>query len=83
MPLPEPSRGGLKLKTRVFKFYNEDYSSLVQMAHAMGISNTQIYRVRRGERAINEKFITGALTAFPRHKLDDLFYVVPDGSDND
>jgi excisionase family DNA binding protein len=35
-----------------------------------------------GERRINEKFILGAVKAFPEYKLDDLFYVVPDGSDD-
>jgi len=31
----------------------------------MGISVTQVYRVRQGERRINEKFIIGAINAFP------------------
>jgi len=74
---------GRKLKTKVFELYNEDYSSLVEVAQAMGISRSQIYRVRQGKRAINEKFIIGALKAFPGYRLDDLFYVVPDGSDDD
>ena len=77
------SRDGLKLRTRVFELYNRDYSSLVVLAQAMGISISQIYRVRYGKRNINEKFIIGAIKAFPGHKLDDLFYVVPDGSDDD
>jgi len=74
---------GRKLRTRVFELYNEDYSSLVEVAQAMGISNSQIYRVKHGKRAINEKFIIGALKAFPGYRLGDLFYVVPDGSDDD
>ncbi len=73
----------VKLRTRVFELYNEDYSSLVEVARAMGIANSQIYRVRNGERTINEKFIVGALKAFPGYRLDGLFYVVPDGSDDD
>jgi hypothetical protein len=73
----------VKLRTRVFELYNGDYSSLVVLAQAMGISNSQIYRVKHEKRAINEKFIIGAIKAFPGHKLDDLFYVVPDGSDDD
>ena len=73
----------VKLRTRVFELYNEDYSSLVEVARAMGIANSQIYRVRNGERTINEKFIVGALKAFPGHKLGELFYVAPDGSDDD
>ena len=72
----------MKLRTRVFELYNGQYSSLVELARAMGISRSQIYRVRLGKRAINEKFIIGALKAFPGYRLDDLFYVVPDGSQN-
>jgi hypothetical protein len=40
----------------------------------MGLSISQIYRVREGKRGINEKFIIGAKQAFPDHRLDDLFY---------
>jgi hypothetical protein len=36
----------VKLKTRVFELYNREYSSLVELAGAMGISSSQIYRVR-------------------------------------
>jgi len=75
-------KGG-KLRTRVFDLYNGRYSSLVEVARAMGMSNSQIYRVKHGKRTINEKFIIGALKAFPGHRLDDLFYVAPDGSDDD
>jgi len=59
---------------------NMKYSSLVQLAQAMGIANSQIYRVKHGERTINEKFIVGAVKAFPGYRLDELFYVAPDGS---
>jgi len=83
IPLPEPPRGGLKLKTRVFELYNKEYSNLAEVAQAMGISNSQIYRVRDGRRTINEKFIIGALKAFPGYRLDELFYAAPDGSDDD
>jgi len=48
----------------------------------MGIHHSQIYRVRNGERPISEKFIIGALKAFPGYRLGDLFYVAPDGSDD-
>ena len=34
--------------------------------------------MRDGERPINEKFIIGAIKAFPGYKLGDLFYVAPD-----
>jgi len=41
----------------------------------MGISAGYIYKVRQGKRSINQKFIIGAIKAFPGYKLDDLFYV--------
>jgi hypothetical protein len=44
----------------------------------MGISVSQIYRVREGKRNIDQKFITGAIKAFSNYKLDDLFYLVPE-----
>jgi excisionase family DNA binding protein len=72
----------MKLKTRVFQLSNGKYMNLSELAHAMGIHCSQVYRVRQGERNINQKFILGAVKAFPGYKLDDLFYVAPDGSDD-
>jgi hypothetical protein len=40
----------------------------------MGLSVSQVYRVREGKRGINEKFIVGAKMAFPDLRLDELFY---------
>jgi len=40
----------------------------------MGLSVSQVYRVREGKRGINEKFIIGAKKAFPDCRLDELFY---------
>jgi len=40
----------------------------------MGLSLSQVYRVREGKRSINQKFIIGAKKAFPSHNLEDLFY---------
>jgi len=54
---------------------NGKYTNLTQLARAMGISVSQIYRVRQGKRAINERFIIGAISAFPNHKLNELFYL--------
>jgi len=71
----------MQLKTRVFQLSNGKYENLKGLAQAMGVSLTQVYRVRRGKRHINEMFIIGALKAFPGYKFDDLFYVVPDGSE--
>ncbi len=66
------------VKTRIFEFCNNGYNNLSDLAQAMGISVSQIYRVREGKRHINQKFIVGAINAFPNYKLDDLFYLVPD-----
>ena len=65
----------MKLNTRVFELSNEKYRNVVELAQAMGISNDLIYRVRKGERGINRRFIIGATRAFLGYKLDDLFYV--------
>lgn len=68
------------VKTRIFEIYENDnngYRNLSELARAMGISPSQIYRVREGKRQINQKFIVGAIMAFPDYRLDDLFYLVP------
>ena len=64
----------MELNTRVFELYKGKYRTLSELARAMGISTSQIYRVRRGKRRINEKVIIGAIKAFPGYSLDDLFY---------
>ena len=69
----------MKLETRVFELYNGKYSNMSELARAMGIDASHIYRVRRGKRGINKAFIIGAKKAFPEYKLDDLFYVAPEG----
>jgi len=51
---------------------------LVELAQTMEISQDLIYRVRKGERGIHERFILGATKVFPGYKLDDLFYVSED-----
>jgi len=68
----------MKLKTRFFELSNGKYPNLVGLAQTMGISYDLIYRVRKGERGINGRFIIGATKAFPEYKLDDLFYVSED-----
>lgn len=77
------SRLDLKLQTRVFDLCDGRYSNLSELAQAMGISISQIYRVRKGKRHINEKFIIGAIIAFPEYGLSDLFNFTPDGAVND
>jgi hypothetical protein len=80
------SRAGkivMKLETRVFELCNGKYTNLSELAKAMGLNPSHVYRVRQGKRGISHKFIIGAVKAFPGYKLDDLFYVVPEGSQND
>ena len=69
-------RNAMVLKTRIFELRN-GYRNLSELAKAMGISVSQIYRVRDGKRKINQKFIIGAISAFPDSKLDELFYLAP------
>ncbi len=66
------------VRTRIFELGNGRYKNLREMAQAMGISVSQLYRVRQGTRHINQKFIVGAIQAFPGYRLDDLFYLTPD-----
>ena len=71
------------VKTRVFDLSNGSYKNLSELARVMGISVSQVYRVREGKRNINQKFIVGAIKAFPAHRLDDLFYLVAESPTED
>jgi len=71
------------LRTKLFDVCNGRYANLSELAQAMGISVSQIYRVRQGKRSVSKKFITGAMKAFPGYSLDDLFYVAPQEKRND
>ena len=73
----------MKLETRVFELYNGRHTNLPEVAQAMEMNPRQIYRVRQGKCSISEKFIIRALKAFPGYTLNDLFYVVPGGSENE
>ncbi len=68
----------MKLNTRIFELCNGKYRNLAELAQTMEISQDLIYRVRKGKRGINGRFIIGATKAFPGYKLDDLFYVSED-----
>lgn len=65
------------IKTRVFELARGKYQNLAALAKTMGLSVSQVYRVREGKRGINEKFIIGAKKAFPDRRLDELFYFQP------
>ena len=66
------------IRTRIFELTDGKYQNLSELAHVMGISVSQIYRVKEGKRHINQKFIVGAIKAFPDYNLDDLFYLIPE-----
>ncbi len=66
------------VKTRIFELCNGKYKNLSELAQAMGISVSQVYRVKEGKRSINQKFIVGAIKAFPKRKFEDLFYLAPE-----
>ena len=66
------------VKTTIFELNHGNYKNLPELAWAMGISVSQVYRVRKGKRNINQKFIVGAVKAFPEYKFEDLFYFAPD-----
>ncbi len=71
------------LTTRIFDIWCGRYQNLSELAQAMGISVSQVYRVREGKRNINQTFIIGAARAFPGYKLDDLFRIVPESLSED
>ena len=67
------------IKTRIYELCNGNYRSLSELAQAMELSVSQVYRVREGKRSINQKFIIGAKKAFPHYRLDELFYLDEEG----
>ncbi|MDH5696744.1 MAG: hypothetical protein OEZ00_09150 [Dehalococcoidia bacterium] len=71
------------LKTRVFELWYRKYSTMRQLARAMGISECEVFRVRQGKRGIHQAFIVGALRAFPEYKFEDLFFVALGESQDD
>jgi len=69
----------MQIETDIFKLYKGKYDNLAELAQAMGISVSQVYRIRAGKRNMSQEFIIGAMRAFPGYKLADLFYLAPDG----
>ena len=65
------------IRTKVFELANGKYRNLSNLARAMELSVSQVYRVREGKRGINEKFLIGAKKTFPDYRLDELFYFNP------
>jgi len=73
----------MKLETRVFELCKGKYKNIKELARNMGVSWQYVYQVRQGRRGPSQKFVVGAVKAFPGYTLNDLFYVVPDGSENE
>ncbi|HUV46104.1 MAG TPA: hypothetical protein VMW45_03440 [Dehalococcoidia bacterium] len=55
----------MKLNTMIFELYKGKCGKLPELAQTMGILVGHIYRVRQSRSSINEKFIIGAIEAFP------------------
>jgi len=68
------------LETQIFELYNGKYRNIRELAQAMGISVGQISGVQQGKHSIDEKFIIGALKAFPEYGIGHLFYFTPGSS---
>ncbi len=68
------------IKTRIFQLCDGKYRNLSELAKDMGLSVSQVYRVREGKRSINQKFLIGAKKVFPDYRLDELFYLDDDMS---
>jgi len=64
----------MQIKTRLFD-KKPDYD-MGQLAFIIGVSVSQIYRVKQGKKKVSASFIAGALHAFPEYKFEDLFYIV-------
>jgi len=64
------------VKTKVFDLGK--YRNLFELARSMGVSVNEVCRVRKGERSINQKFILGAIKAFPEYRFGELFYIAND-----
>jgi hypothetical protein len=69
------------VKTRVFELCDREYCNLSHLASAMGISVSQVYRVKEGRRSIDHKFIVGAALAFPSRSLDELFFITAEAAE--
>ncbi len=82
MLLYEPSgnygKTAMIIKTRIFQLCDGKYRNLSELARDMGLSVSQVYRVREGKRNINQKFLVGAKKVFPDYRLDELFYLADD-----
>lgn len=71
-----------KLRTRVFELAEARGIRPGELAVAMNIDPSYLWRVKVGQRGISQAFITGAKRAFPELSLDELFYTENDTPDS-
>jgi len=70
-----PDQGeDMLLKTRIFELCKEKHKNLNALGQIMNISVRQMYGVHQGKYRINQRFIIGAIRAFPEYNIGDLFY---------
>ncbi len=69
------------LRTLIFELCAGKYGGLPELARAMEVPAPQIDGVRQGKRDIDEKFIIGAIKAFPEYGIGHLFYFTPQHQD--
>ena len=62
------------LRTRIFELWKQKYKNLHELARAMKIPVSQVYRVRQGKYSINQQFVIGAIAAFPEYNIGELFF---------
>lgn len=63
------------MRTRVFELARERGWSMRTLASAMGISHSEVVRVRLGQRPIGGLFIRGAMLAFPDLTFEQMFTI--------
>lgn len=64
----------MRIRPKAKLFELADWN-MKKLATAIGVSLCQVYRVKDGKRWVNGEFIAGALTAFPKYRFDELFYI--------
>ena len=60
------------LKTRIFELYKRKYANVSELAQAMGMSVSQIYRVQQGKCDLKQEFIIGAIQALTDNEFTNL-----------
>ena len=64
----------MQIRTRLFD--KKPGYGTGQLASILGISSSQVYRIKCGKRKVSATFVANALYAFSEYKFEDLFYIV-------